>query len=68
MRTDGKLGYRYGHKYGVGLPVSFKKLIIERLPYSVCYKLTLFVFIVDSKGKVEEFDWKKLRKLQKNRH
>jgi len=66
MKTNGKLGYRYGNKYGVGFPVSFKDLVIKNLPYNVCYKLSLTVSIVNKDGKVDELDYKVLKKAQTN--
>lgn len=64
MKTSGKRAYKYRYKYGVGYPLSFKDLIVRRLPYDVCDKLNLYVFFVDEEGKVEVFDWKKLKDLQ----
>lgn len=64
MKSDGKRGYKYRYKYGVGYPVSFKDLILRRLPFDVCDKLNLFVFLVNESGKVELYDWKQLKKLQ----
>jgi hypothetical protein len=64
MKTNEKLGYRYGSKYGVGFPASFKELVIKNLPYSVCFKLSLTVFIVYKNGKVDEFNYKLLKKEQ----
>jgi|SRR3989338_4065237 len=64
MKTKRKKGYKYGYKYGVGYAVSFKKKVIKNLPYDVCDKLNLYVFLVDKRGKTELFDWKKLKQLQ----
>ena len=64
MISSGKRGYKYGYKYGVGFPVSFRDLVVRRLPFNVTDKLNLYVFLVDEKGKVELLDWKKLKVLQ----
>jgi hypothetical protein len=64
MKTKGNRGYKYGNKYSIGFPSSFRALVLKRLPYNVCYKLTLSVFIVTGDGKVEYYDWKKLKVLQ----
>lgn len=61
MHSDGARGYKYRYKYGVGFPTSFKSVVIRRLPYDVCDKLNLHVFFVDSSGKVELYDWRKIR-------
>ncbi|OGG55134.1 hypothetical protein A3D62_00835 [Candidatus Kaiserbacteria bacterium RIFCSPHIGHO2_02_FULL_49_11] len=65
MKSDGKRGYKYIYKYGVGFPVSFESMVVRRLPYSVADKLNLYIFLVDDKGKVVLYDWKKLREHQK---
>lgn len=64
MKTKRKKGYKYGYKYGVGFAVSFRNKIIKNLPYDVCDKLNLYVFLVDKKRKIELIDWKKLKELQ----
>lgn len=64
MKTGGTRGYKYRYKYGVGYPKSFKDLIVRRLPYDVCDKLNLYVFLVDQDGEVEMLGWRNLRKLQ----
>jgi len=66
MKSDGKRGYKYGYKYGVGYPSSFRDLIVRRLPFNVCDKLNLYVFLVDENKKVELLDWKKLKALQQS--
>lgn len=65
MHTNRKRFIKYGYKYGIGLPISFKKMVIKKLPYDVCDKLNLYVFFVNHKGEIEEFDYKKLKKAQK---
>lgn len=65
MKSSGKRGYKYGYKYGVGFPMSFRDLVVRRLPSNVADKLNLYVFLVSDKGKVELLDWKKLGSIQK---
>lgn len=66
MKWDGKPGYKYGPKYGIGFPESFADLVRRRLPYDVCYKLNLYVFLVDGDGKVTLYNWNQLKKIQKS--
>ena len=67
MKSDGKRGYKYRYKYGVGYPTSFKDLVIRRLPFDVCDKLNLYVFLIDENKKVELCDWKRLKIEQVSR-
>lgn len=64
MKTGGRRGYKYRYKYGVGFPSSFGERVLRRLPYDVCDKLNLYVFLVNARGRVIEYDWKALKKLQ----
>ena len=64
MQSSGARGYKYGYKYGVGYPASFRDLIVRRLPFNVCDKLNLYVFLVDEEGMVELLDWKALKQIQ----
>lgn len=64
MHTSRKRGYKYGYKYGIAFPVSFKKKVIDNLPFDVCDKLNLYVFFVDSLGQVDVYDHKKLKNVQ----
>lgn len=66
MKTGGTRGYKYRYKYGAGFPNSFKDIVIHRLPFDVCDKLNLFIFLVDETGNVELLDWKQLKLLQTN--
>ena len=65
MKTSGARSYKYRYKYGVGYPSNFRDLVIRRIPYDVCDKLNLFIFLVNEEGKIELLDWKKLKNLQK---
>ncbi|MBU4087007.1 MAG: hypothetical protein KKB21_05525 [Nanoarchaeota archaeon] len=62
-RKRHKQGY-HGYKYGVGFPSSFKKKVLNNLPFYVCEKLNLYVFFVNSHGKVEECGYRKIKKFQ----
>lgn len=64
MHTTGQRGYKYRNKYGIGLPATYREKVIKRLPYDVCDKLNLYVFLVDQNRKVELLDWRALKRLQ----
>ena len=64
MQTTGARAYKYRYKYGIGYPASFKDLVMRRLPYDVCDKLNLYVFLVDENGAVEMLGWRDLKKAQ----
>ena len=64
MHTKGKPNYKYRYKYGIGFPSSYKEMALKKLPYDVCNKLNLYIFIVNQTGEVEEYDHKQLKKLQ----
>ena len=66
MKTGGARGYKYRYKYGVGYPAAFKDLIARRVPYDVCDKLILYIFLVDESGEVEMLGWRDLKKIQTN--
>lgn len=51
--------------YGIALPESLHDKINRRLPWVVCKKLRLVVFLVNKQGKVREINWKELKRLQK---
>lgn len=65
MKRDGKPGYKYGYKYGVGFPNSFEKMLIHKVPFDVFNKLNMYAFFVSPTGKVEFYDWRRIRDLQK---
>ncbi len=66
MQRNGQRIYKYGYKYGVAFPVSFRPMILRKLPFDVMDKLNLYIFFVDHNGKIEEIDWKKMRMIQTN--
>lgn len=64
MKTGGARGYKYRYKYGVGYPTAFKELVARWVPYDVCDKLNLYIFLVDEAGEVEMLGWRDIKKLQ----
>ncbi|MDD3284368.1 MAG: hypothetical protein PHZ07_02125 [Patescibacteria group bacterium] len=64
MHRNGKRGYKYGYKYGVALPVSFRSMVIRKMSFDVMDKLNLYLFFVDSLGRVEEINYKDLKNLR----
>jgi hypothetical protein len=63
MHRKGVRGYKYGYKYGIAFPLSFRKMVLRKIPYDVMDKLNLYVFFVDKKGAVEEISWKTLKTI-----
>ena len=57
--------YKYTRKYGIGFPETYANIVLRRLPWAVCHKLNLFVFLVGPSGKVKCYDWQDLKKIQK---
>lgn len=68
MHTTGKAGYKYRYKYGVGFPMSFKEMILKKLPYDTCDKLNLYLFFVNGRGDVEKYSHKEIKQIQKGCH
>ena len=60
MHTKRKSIYG-GYNFGVAFPKSFKKIALSKIPYYVCNRLRLSVFLVDNKGKVEKYNHIKLK-------
>jgi hypothetical protein len=65
MHTKRKSRYG-GYNYGIALPYSFKKRVLEKIPFYVCKQLKLSIFLVNTRGKVEEYNHKKLKIIQNN--
>lgn len=61
MKTGGSTRYYYG----LGLYETAAKIAFRRLPWQVAKKLLLFIFSVNNQGKVKQYSWKDLKKLQK---
>ncbi len=64
MHRNGARGYKYGYEYGVAFPASFRKMVLRKIPFDVMDKLNLYLFFVDTLGKVEELDWKKIKEMK----
>ena len=64
MHTDRSAKDEFGYKYGIAAPNSWRKKVIKHLPYYVCKKLNLHVFLVGSDEEVEYLSWKELKALQ----
>jgi hypothetical protein len=67
MHTRRKSMYG-GYNYGIAFPYSFKDKVLKKIPYYVCNRLRLTIFLVNSKGEVEEYNHRKLRFIQSNKY
>lgn len=65
MHTNRKSPYG-GYNYGVAFPHSFKEKVLKKVPFYVCNKLRLSIFLVNQRGEVEKYDHRKLKVIQKN--
>lgn len=63
MHTDRRALYG-GYNYGVAFPYSFKNRALQKIPYYVCNRLRLSIFLVNEKGGVEEYNHRKLKTIQ----
>jgi hypothetical protein len=63
MHTNRKSPYG-GYNYGVAFPYSFKSKVLRKIPFYVCNRLRLSIFLVDNKGNVEKYDHRKLKRIQ----
>lgn len=52
--------------YGLGLPESSAGIAVRRVPWKVAKKLLFYVFSVDSIGRVKQYTWQDLKKVQKS--
>jgi len=66
MHTDRKSLYG-GYNYGIAFPCSFKNRVLSKIPYYVCNRLRISIFLVHSKGGVEEYNHRKLKVIQNNK-
>jgi len=55
---------RARYYYGLGLPEASAKIAIRRVPWQVAKKLLLYIFSVDKSGKVKQYSWQDLKKIQ----
>ena len=51
--------------YGVGLPEVVARIAVRRIPWQVAKKLLLYIFSVNHSGKVKQYSWQEIKKLQK---
>ncbi len=69
MHSSRKEKYRscyHGYKYGLAFSTYFREMVIRKIPFNVLRKLCLYLFFVDEEKNVEEIDWRKLKKIQKD--
>lgn len=59
-----RMAYKAKYKYGIGLPMSYEKKVMKRLPWQACKKLNLSILLVDKNEKVKQITWKELKKNQ----
>jgi hypothetical protein len=55
---------RHAYNYGLGLPDSSAKIAVKRIPWQFAKKVCLYVFSVDRSGKVKQYSWQDLKKIQ----
>jgi hypothetical protein len=58
---------RHAYNYGLGLPESSANIAIRRIPWQFARKVCLYVFSVNSTGKVKLYSWQDLKKIQKEK-
>ncbi len=63
MHTKRKALYG-GYNYGIAFPYSFKDRVLKKIPYYVCNRLRLSIFLVNPKGEVKKYDHRKLKIIQ----
>jgi hypothetical protein len=51
-------------RYGLAFPESYKELLLRRVPWKACSRLSLYFFLVDESGGVEVLDYRDVRKSQ----
>jgi hypothetical protein len=64
--TRMKYGGSTRNYYALGLPEISAKIALRRIPWQVSKKLLLYVFSVNAQGKVKQYSWQDLKKLQNN--
>lgn len=55
---------RARYYYGLGLPTSSARIAVRRIPWQVAKQLLLYVFSVDTRGKVTRYSWKEMKEIQ----
>ncbi len=63
MHTD-RRALHGGYNYGVAFPISFKNIALKKIPYYVCNRLRLSIFLVNHNSEVEKYDHRRLKKIQ----
>jgi len=66
MHTGRKSVYG-GYNYGIAFPHSFKNRVLSKIPYYVCNRLRLSIFLVKANKEVEEYNHRKLKTIQNNK-
>jgi len=64
IMTRMKAGGSTRYYYGLGLPESSAKIAIRRVPWQVAKKLLLYIFSVSPDGRVKQYTWQDLKRLQ----
>ena len=60
MKTGGTTRYYYG----LDLSESSARIAIRRVPWQVAEKILLYIFAVSRDGKVKQYSWQNLKKVQ----
>jgi len=63
MHTGRKALYG-GYNYGVAFPYSFKNRVLTKIPYYVCNRLRIRIFLVQPNGKVGAYNHRQLKVIQ----
>lgn len=63
MKSGGTTRYYYA----LGLPEKSAKIALRRLPWQVAKKLLMYVFAVTPNGKVTQYSWQDLKKVQESK-
>lgn len=50
--------------YGLGLPEAIAKIAMRRIPWQIAKKLLLYVFSVNAQGRVKQYSWQDLKRIQ----
>lgn len=54
-------------KHAIALPFTYKELILRRIPWMACKRLSLEVLLVNQEGLVIRLNWQDLKKKQKEK-
>ncbi len=64
MHRNGKRVYKYGYKYGIAFPSSFRPMVTKKMPFDIMDKLNLYIFFVEPNGAVEEISWRVMKNMK----